>query len=100
MQRLRTMLRNEYFRKMFTSPQTNFNMTELMDSRRLILIDNSKALLGEENQEFFGRLFTAMIWMSAVQRSRIPSEQKVPVFVYIDECHTVIKNDEKIATIL
>lgn len=98
--RLRNMLRNDYFYKMFTSPKTNIDFTKLMDSRGLIIIDNSKALLGEENQEFFGRLFTAMIWMCAVQRSRLKPEQKVPVFVYIDECHTVIKRDDKIATIL
>jgi hypothetical protein len=98
--RLRNMLRNDYFYKMFTSPKTNIDFAKLMDSRGLIIIDNSKALLGEENQEFFARLFIAMIWMCAVQRSHLKPDQKVPVFVYIDECHTVIKRDDKIATIL
>jgi hypothetical protein len=38
--------------------------------------------------------------MAAVSRSRLRPEDKVPVFFYIDECHTVIKRDDKIATIL
>jgi hypothetical protein len=38
--------------------------------------------------------------MAAVSRSKLRPEQKVPVFCYIDEAHTVIRRDDKIATIL
>jgi len=98
--RLRLILSNEYLRAIFTSPTTNVPFNELLDSGKLIIIDNSKDDLGEEGAEFFGRFFVALAWMAAVSRSRLRPDQKVPVYFYIDECHTVIKRDTKIVTIL
>jgi Helicase HerA, central domain len=98
--RLRLILSNDYLRAIFTSPTTNVQFSELLDSGKTIVIDNSKDALGEEGAEFFGRFFVALTWMAAVSRSRLRPDQKMPVYFYIDECHTVIKRDEKIATIL
>lgn len=98
--RLRLILSNEYLRAIFTSPTTNVPFSELLDSSRLIIIDNSKDDLGEEGAEFFGRFFIALTWMAAVSRSRLKQDDKVPVYFYIDECHTVIKRDTKITAIL
>ena len=98
--RLRLILSNEYLRQIFTSPVSNVDFFALLDSGRLVIIDNSKDVLGEEGAEFFGRFFVAVIWMAAVSRSKLRPEQKVPVFCYIDEAHTVIRRDDKIATIL
>jgi hypothetical protein len=98
--RLRLILSNQYLREIFTSPTTNVPFNELLDSGKVIIIDNSKDDLGEEGAEFFGRFFVALVWMAAVSRSRLLPQQKVPVYFYIDECHTVIKRDTKITTIL
>jgi hypothetical protein len=98
--RLRLILSNDYLRAIFSSPTTNVPFNQLLDSRKTIIIDNSKDDLGEEGAEFFGRFFVALVWMAAVSRSRLKPQDKVPVFFYIDECHTVIKRDDKIATIL
>lgn len=98
--RLRLVLSNEYLRAIFTAPTTNVPFNELLDSGKVIIIDNSKDNLGEDGAEFFGRFFVALVWMAAVSRSRLRPEQKVPVYFYIDECHTVMKRDAKITTIL
>jgi hypothetical protein len=98
--RLRLILSNEYLRSIFTSPTTNVPFNELLDSGKTIIIDTSKDDLGEEGAEFFGRFFIALTWMAAVSRSRLRPEQKVPVYFYIDECHTVIRRDTKVTTIL
>jgi hypothetical protein len=98
--RLRLILSNDYLRAIFTAPTTNVPFAELLDSRKLIIIDNSKDELGEDGAEFFGRFFVAITWMAAVSRSKLRPEDKVPVYFYIDEAHTVIRRDDKIATIL
>ena len=41
-----------------------------------------------------------MIRAAADQRSGLPDNKKVPVFFYIDEAHTVIKRDEKLASLI
>lgn len=87
-------------RSMLGAPRLLINMGELMDSGKIVVIDNSKQLLGDDGSEFVGRFFIALIRAAADQRSRRPDSQKKPVYVYIDEAHNVIKKDEKIAGIL
>lgn len=98
--RLRLLLSNEYLRKIFGSTHTSHNFFDLLDSRRLIIIDNSKDDLGGEGAEFFGRFFVAIVWMAAISRSKLREDQKVPVYFYIDECQTVIGRDEKYREII
>ena len=71
-----------------------------MDIGKIVIINNSKARLGDQGAEFFGRFFIAQVLAAAQQRSSRPREQKPPVYFYIDECQNVIARDEKIPTIL
>jgi hypothetical protein len=100
LQRLRLLVSNHYLKQIFTAPTSNTNFFELLDSGKTIIIDNSKDELGENGAEFFGRFFIALVWMAAVSRSKLRPDQKISVYFYIDECHTVIKRDTKITTIL
>jgi hypothetical protein len=93
--RLRLLLSNPHFRAMFTAPRTKVHLGQLMNEGKIIIIDNSKAKLGESGT-FFARLFVALILGEAERR--VGTEK--PVYVYVDECQNVIENDPKIATIL
>jgi hypothetical protein len=98
--RLDFLLSNPILRAMFASFKTKLDIGKEMDAGKVIIINNSKALLGDEGAEFFGRFFIALILAAAQQRAGRRPEQKRPVYCYIDECHTVIARDPKIATIL
>lgn len=87
-------------RDMFRAPKTLVDIGKEIDAGKVIIIDNSTALLTEEGSEFFSRLFIALILSAAHQRSRRADADKKPVYFYIDECQTVISRDEKVATIL
>ena len=100
LQRLRLLLDNETMRAMLTATQTRFHIREAMDTGKIVIINNSKARLGEQGAEFFGRFFIAQVLAAAQQRATRPSDQKPPVYFYIDECQNVIARDEKIPTIL
>jgi hypothetical protein len=41
-----------------------------------------------------------MIWMGAVSRSDMREQDKIPVHLYIDECHTVMKRDAMFRAII
>jgi hypothetical protein len=98
--RLDFLLSNPILKSMFASLKTKLDIGKEMDAGKIILINNSKALLGDEGSEFFGRFFIALILAAAQQRAGRRSDQKLPVYCYIDECHSVIARDPKIATIL
>ena len=86
--------------QIFSTSQSNIDFFELLDSGKIILVNNSVNDLGVGGSEFFGRFFLALTWMAAVGRTEIPDEKKVPVFFYIDEAQTVIANDAKVPVIL
>lgn len=100
LQRLRLLLDNDTMRAMLTAETTRFRMSDAMDRGKVVIINNSKARLGDQGSEFFGRFFIAQVLAAAQQRSVRRSAQKPPVYFYIDECQNVIARDEKISTIL
>jgi hypothetical protein len=100
LQRLRLLLDNETMRVMLTATVTRFRMGEAMDTGKVVIINNSKARLGDQGAEFFGRFFIAQVLAAAQQRSSRSRTEKPPVYFYIDECQNVIARDEKIPTIL
>jgi hypothetical protein len=100
LQRLRLLLDNDTMRAMLTAATTRFRIGEAMDSGKIVIINNSKARLGDQGAEFFGRFFIAQVLAAAQQRSARRPEEKPPVYFYIDECQNVIARDEKIPTIL
>lgn len=98
--RLDYLLTNPTLRSMFSASQTRLDIGREMDAGKVIIINNSKAILGDEGAEFFGRFFIALIARAAQQRSgRLPASKK-PCYVYIDECQTVISKDARIPTLL
>lgn len=97
--RLDFILTNDTMRAMFASPTTRLNLGEAMNSGKIILIDASKAKLGDDGSEFYQRFFLALILGAAQARSTLKPSEKLPVYCYLDECQWV-RNDQKLATIL
>jgi hypothetical protein len=99
--RLLAVLGNKTFLRMFSSPRSKIDLfAEINTPGKVILINAEKGLLKEEGTELFGRFFLGLINQAAAQRSTIPKDQRLPCYVYVDECHNYIKNDPKIQIIL
>jgi hypothetical protein len=99
--RLLAVLGNQTFLRMFSSPRSKIDLfAEINTPGKVILINAEKGLLKEEGTELFGRFFLALINQAAAQRSSLPAAQRLPCYVYVDECHNYIKNDPKIQVIL
>jgi hypothetical protein len=98
--RLDYLLTNPTLRSMFSATHTKLDIGKEMDAGKVIIINNSKAILGDEGAEFFGRFFIALIARAAQQRSSKAPASKKPCFVYIDECQSVIAKDTRIPVLL
>ncbi|KYK43221.1 hypothetical protein A1D31_38305 [Bradyrhizobium liaoningense] len=99
--RLWAVLGNRTFLHMFSSPHSKVDLfSEINTPGKVILINAEKGLLKEEGTELFGRFFLALINQAAAQRSNLPASQRLPCFVYVDECYNYIRNDAKIQVIL
>jgi hypothetical protein len=86
-------------RDMFKAPHTRIDLATEMDAGKVIIIDNSAATLSA-GSEFFSRFFIALILAAAQQRAGRSDSSKLPCFVYIDECDTVISRDTSITEII
>ncbi|MEM7691051.1 MAG: ATP-binding protein [Pseudomonadota bacterium] len=98
LRRLYGVLENQTFERMFSHPQSKFDMFEEMNAGKLILINTAKSLLKEQGTEIFGRFFIALIAQAAQERATMKAADRLPVMVYIDEAHEYF--DQNIEMIL
>ena len=98
--RLDYLMSNPTLRSMFSATHTKLDVGKEMDAGKVIIINNSKAILGDEGAEFFGRFFVALIARAAQQRAGKPASSKKPCYVYVDECQAVIAKDTRIPVLL
>jgi hypothetical protein len=77
--RIRLLLENDTMRAMMLALRTRFNIIDAMDSGKVVIVNNSKARLGDQGAEFFGRFFIAQILAAAQQRAGRSAMQKKPV---------------------
>ncbi len=85
LRRLYGVLENQTFERMFTKPQSRFDMFTELNQGKLILINTSKSLLKEQGTEIFGRFFIALIAQAAQERATLKAQDRLPTMVYIDE---------------
>ncbi|MGY4282718.1 hypothetical protein ACVWXO_001938 [Bradyrhizobium sp. LM2.7] len=86
--------------RMFAAPKSKFDFFTEMGAAKVILINVPQSLLQEDGVEIVGRFFISMILLAAHKRQLLPKEQRLPCYVYIDECQDFIKRDPKIPVIL
>lgn len=96
--RMYIILENTVFERMFSNPESKFDMFEEINAGKLILINTSKATLKEDGTKVFGRFFLALLAQAAAERALIPDAEKMPTICYLDEAHEYI--DKNVNTIL
>lgn len=98
LRRLYAVLENRTFERMFSHPQSKFDMFTEMNSGKLILINTAKSLLKQQGTEVFGRFFIALIAQAAQERATQPDFERLPAMVYVDEAQEYF--DQNIGIIL
>lgn len=98
LRRLYGILENQTFERMFTNPQSKFDMFTELNAGKLILINTSKSLLKEQGTEILGRFFIALIAQAAQERATLPERVRLPAMIYIDEAQDYF--DRNIGVIL
>jgi hypothetical protein len=98
LRRLYGVLENQTFERMFSHPQSKFDMFTELNAGKLILINTSKSLLKKQGTEIFGRFFIALIAQAAQERAVLRAEDRLPAMIYIDEAQDYF--DANISVIL
>ena len=77
-------LSDDNIRQMFVSPKSTFNLREVMDSKKILLVKLDKGHLAG-NADLLGSLLLARIQMAAFGRTDTFRSKRVPFYLYIDE---------------
>lgn len=77
---------NPIIRNIIGQPKSTFNIREIMDDGKILIVNLSKGLIGEDNAGILGSFIVTKIQLAAMSRSDIPNiEDRRPFYLYVDE---------------
>lgn len=77
---------NPIIRNIIGQPKSTFNIRQIMDEGKILVVNLSKGLLGEDNSSILGSFLVTKIQLAAMSRSDIPNiEDRRPFYLYVDE---------------
>lgn len=80
---------NDYMRPIIGQQQSAFNFRQIMDERKILLVNLSKGRLGEINANLIGMIFVGKILMAALSRVDDPTKSFAPFYLHMDEFQNV-----------
>lgn len=77
-------------RNIFAQKENKIDFEEIMNNRKILLINLSKGKLGEENSSFFGSMFITKIKQAGMARAKLVEDKRIDFYLYVDEFHNLI----------
>ena len=77
---------NPVIRNIIGQPKSTFNIRKIMDEGKILVVNLSKGLIGEDNAGILGSFLVTKIQLAAMSRSDIPDvKDRRPFYLYVDE---------------
>ena len=89
---------NEMMRNIMGQQHSSFDFREVMDKKKILLVNLAKGKTGEVNAKLLGLIVVAKLQMAAMGRADMREEDRNDFYLYIDEFQNFIT--DSIATIL
>lgn len=80
---------NEIMRPVVAQQNSSFNFREMMDNKKIFLVNLAKGRLGEINANLIGLVLVGKILMAALSRVDSLGQKLAPFYLYIDEFQNV-----------
>jgi hypothetical protein len=91
-------LANDVMRPVIAQEKSSFNFREIMDNKKILLVNLSKGRLGDINANLIGLILVGKILIAALSRVDSFGKDFPPFYLYIDEFQNI--TTDSIATIL
>lgn len=75
----------DIIKNIFSSSQNKLDFTEMMNTKKILLIKLPKWKLQEEIMWFLWSIFVTKIFQSAMWRQSISKQERTPFYLYVDE---------------
>ncbi|MFA6270506.1 MAG: ATP-binding protein [Candidatus Paceibacterota bacterium] len=78
-------LNNEMMRNIIGQTKSAFDLRDVMDNKKILLVNLSKGRTGELNSKLLGMVFVMKFQAAAMSRANIPEEERKDFCLYVDE---------------
>ena len=76
---------NDLIRNVIGQTKSAFNLREVLDTGKILLVNLSKGKIGETNSNLLGMILVAKLQVAAFQRADTDEEKRKDFFLYVDE---------------
>jgi DNA helicase HerA-like ATPase len=83
-------LSDPMLRNIFGQKANKIDLEQLMNERKILLINLSKGKIGEENSSFFGAMFLTKIKQAGMARAKLEPQDRHDFYLYVDEFHNIV----------
>src|SRR5674476_387817 len=78
-------LQNEIMRNIMGQTKSAFNLRDVMDNKKILIVNLSKGRLGELNSQLLGMIFVIKFQAAAMSRADVPEADRTDFSLYVDE---------------
>ncbi len=72
-------------RNIIGQSKPSFNIRQIMDQGKILIVNLSKGKMGEDNSNFLGLILVPRILAAAMSRADMPEAQRKDFYLYVDE---------------
>ncbi|HEY5600610.1 MAG TPA: ATP-binding protein, partial [Patescibacteria group bacterium] len=76
---------NKLIRNIIGQSKSSFDLRDVMDNQKILIVNLSKGKIGEENSNFLGLVLVPKILIAAMSRQDMPEAQRKDFYLYVDE---------------
>lgn len=76
---------NDAMRNIIGQTKSGFNLRDVMDNKKILLVNLSKGKMGELNSKLLGIIFVMKFQAAAMGRADMPEDQRQDFSLYVDE---------------
>ena len=76
---------NRLIRNIIWQTKSAFKLNEIMDNRKILLINLSKGKIWDLNAQLLGMIIVSKIYTAAMARGKIPEKDRKDFYLYVDE---------------
>lgn len=78
-------LSTSLIRNIVGQSKSTINILDIMNNRKILLVNVSKGRIGEDNSALLGAMFITKIQLAAMERVRIAEAERKDFYLYVDE---------------
>ncbi|MEK7602200.1 MAG: DUF87 domain-containing protein [Patescibacteria group bacterium] len=80
---------NDFMRPIIGQQESSFKFRDVIDGKKILLVNLSKGRLGERNANLLGLILVGKLFMAALSRADNPRGDFPPFYLYIDEFQNI-----------